>query len=68
MEWKDIDAETQKFMDKRREAFIAELAPKALPGNFYWRRVEALQGFEGDWRPEDIDGGDEDPRGMRRED
>lgn len=66
MDWNEVADSTTRFMERRREQFIRELYPKALPGNYYWRRIEALQGYDGDWRPEDMDGGDEDPRSDRR--
>ncbi len=38
---------------RRREELIRKLAPKALPGNFAWRKLEELQGFEGDYTEAD---------------
>ena len=37
-----------KQNEKRREEIIRELRPKAIPGNWAWRKIEMLQGFDAD--------------------
>lgn len=55
----------KEAMQKRAEHLIRSLAPRAEKGNSYWKRVEALQGYEGDYSISDIDGGDSDPRSTK---
>ena len=38
---------------KRRDEIVRELLPKAIPGNSYWRRIEALQGYDADYTEAD---------------
>jgi len=35
--------------EQRRREFIRDYAKKAKPGNFAWRKVERLQGEDGDF-------------------
>lgn len=37
----------------QRRALIRKLSKRAVPGNYFWRSVEDIQGYEGDYTPAD---------------
>ena len=56
-----IDLPRMSDNERRANAFIRELVKKARKGNWAWKQVEALQGYEGDYDAY-IDVGDRDER------
>lgn len=47
---------TEENREDMREGLIAYYLKKAKPGNWFWRKVEELQGFDGDYIPGQDDG------------